>query len=134
MDKAYWQRYEKRVRAYEKQGMTRSDAQGVVDAEERTMPNTEKHTPGPWKVVGTEIWAGSRRITMGRGAYDVKDRNQRDANAALIARAPALLAQNKRLREALEEMVGVFSGTSESCGQDEAIEQARDALNETKEG
>ena len=53
------------------------------------------HTPGPWKVVGTEIWAGSRRITTGRGAYDEKDRVVRDANARLIAAAPELLRAAK---------------------------------------
>lgn len=49
------------------------------------------HTPGPWKVVGTEIWAGyGCRITMGRGAYDEKDREIRNANARLIAKAPTM--------------------------------------------
>lgn len=28
-----WEEYEKRVRAYEEKGLTRSDAQGVVDVE-----------------------------------------------------------------------------------------------------
>ncbi len=45
------------------------------------------HTPGPWRVKGTEIWAAHKRITMGRGAYDEKDRAIRDANAAFIVRA-----------------------------------------------
>jgi len=34
----YWNRYEKRVAALEAQGITRSDAQGIVDAEDMTAP------------------------------------------------------------------------------------------------
>ena len=49
------------------------------------------YTPGPWRLVGTEIWAGHRRITMGRGAFDEQDRKIRDANARLIAQAPAMV-------------------------------------------
>jgi len=30
----YWAEYDRRVREYEKQGMTRSDAQAIVDAED----------------------------------------------------------------------------------------------------
>jgi hypothetical protein len=54
------------------------------------------HTPGPWKVAGTEVWAGSKRITMGHGAYDEKDRAIQRANANLIASAPDLLQVGKQ--------------------------------------
>ena len=50
-----------------------------------------KHTPGPWKVVGTEIWGARVKIASGRGAYDEKDRQKNKANARLIAAAPDLL-------------------------------------------
>lgn len=33
MNNTDWEDYERRVRAYEDEGMTRSDAQGVVEAE-----------------------------------------------------------------------------------------------------
>ena len=50
------------------------------------------YTPGPWKVVGSEIWGPRFRLADGRGAYDEKDREKRNANAALIAAAPELLS------------------------------------------
>ena len=34
MNKEYWIEYERRVQELEAQGLTRSDAQGVVDAED----------------------------------------------------------------------------------------------------
>ena len=55
------------------------------------------HTPGEWKRRGTEVWAGHRRICFGKGSYDVKDAQERDANLALVAAAPAMLAALKRL-------------------------------------
>jgi hypothetical protein len=58
------------------------------------------HTPGPWKVKGTEVWAAHKRITMGRGAYDEKDRAIRGANAKLIAAAPDLLDALKSIMTA----------------------------------
>lgn len=74
---------------------------------------TAKHTPGPWKI---------RELTCEdhRGMGWVEDANGRDiaccgaaelwlyenrANAALIARAPELLAENDKLKEQLREMV-----------------------------
>jgi len=46
-----------------------------------------KHTPTPWRLAGIEIWAGSKRIAMGNGAYDEKDRETKKANAAFIVKA-----------------------------------------------
>ncbi len=61
-----------------------------------------KHTPGPWKVVGTEIWGANVKIASGRGAYDEKDRQKNKANARLIAAAPDLLAACKTTLEMLD--------------------------------
>ena len=75
------------------------------------MLNTEKHTPGPWH---TELKRGQWLILDLQGGKECEDNalvatvygtHQNEANAALMARAPALLAQNKRLREALEKSV-----------------------------
>lgn len=53
---------------------------------------TTQHTPGPWKhIAGGEVWAGHRRITLGKGSYDEQDAKVRNANAQLIAAAPDLL-------------------------------------------
>lgn len=50
-----------------------------------------RHTPGPWKIVGSEIWGPHVRLASGRGAYDEKDREKNKANARLIAAAPEML-------------------------------------------
>jgi len=57
----------------------------------------EGHTLGPWKVEGakTIIGAEDLRIT-------VKGGTQRDKNLRLVADAPLLLAEVKRLRIALD--------------------------------
>ena len=74
----------------------------------------EGHTPGPWG------WAGVTQIATGKGSYVVATvgeekrvcslSRETQGTAALIADAPILLArckeleaENKRLREALEE-------------------------------
>ena len=102
--------YESRVRAYERQDITRSDAQAIVDAEDMTMTTREtKHTPGPWKWMkgaegGYRLHAGpsdgKKTLVMrsGNRGASLKD-VPNESDAALIARAPDLLAENKRLRE-----------------------------------
>ena len=65
---------------------------------------TEKHTPGPWRVVGSEVWGCRFRLADGRGTYDEKDRRRRNANAQLIAAAPELLEAAKLALEVLEGM------------------------------
>ena len=61
-----------------------------------------RHTPGPWKVVGTEIWGPHVRLVNGRGAYDEKDRAKNNANARLIASCPDLLDACKFFINSLE--------------------------------
>lgn len=64
------------------------------------MSNTEKHTPGPWKVHrGNDYLVVLRPDDTTDTGIHVPFGD--DADAKLIARAPALLAQNKRMREAL---------------------------------
>ena len=72
---------------------------------------TAQHTPGPWIVMepGTET-GPSRAVVCARGGmveiYDAPMTRETVANAALIARAPDLLAENGRLREALAQVIG----------------------------
>ena len=51
------------------------------------MTTKPTHTPTPWNTAGFEIWAGSKRITMGQGSFDEKDRSVRRANVRFIIRA-----------------------------------------------
>lgn len=67
------------------------------------MTKQTKHTPGPWKLVGMEIWAGSKRVTMGKGSFDESDRACRKANARLISAAPDLLEAGKNILNFLEK-------------------------------
>ena len=63
-----------------------------------------KHTPGPWKVVGTEIWSEKSDGVCGKvlgnvgGSYGEKDHRIRQANARLIAAGPELLEALVKLR------------------------------------
>ena len=69
-------------------------------------PVTATHTPGPWRVEGGSIVTTDvcSAVIEDDGGYEAPI-EQRRANAALIARAPALEAQNAALVAALEEVI-----------------------------
>ena len=68
------------------------------------MTNEAKHTPGPWRLHDME----AATVVQSATGYAIADCNatkysdsENDANARLIASAPALVAENARMREAL---------------------------------
>jgi hypothetical protein len=78
---------------------------------------TEGHTPGPWEVEKLRDGYGYAVVTeaggcyiaphigVGSGSYDstsAAEDTERSANAALIALAPVLKAENEKLRAALQ--------------------------------
>jgi len=77
---------------------------------------TAQHTPGPWAVYQPTDRAGnfsSQRPEIVAGDTVIAELRWNGnsephvaANAALIARAPDLLAENGRLREALAQVIG----------------------------
>lgn len=89
------------------------------------MPNNGKqmHTKGPWKVTpysmqvydrDANLIAKVEQLACVGGHGDVAAQYARDqelANAALIAGAPDLLAENVRLREMLVNVVGAWDST-----------------------
>lgn len=106
----------------------------------------QKHTPGPWKL-------HKQRPTMAEPSHRVLDTagllvaegraaggplRQATENAILIAAASALLAENARLREALQRLLRAFEVDSEQAPESNildcwqinstAIAQARKAL------
>lgn len=93
--------YEKRVRALEAQGITRSDAQGIVAAEDM---KRAKHTPGPWSIERTSDHGAAYRVmdeqevTVALVYQQPYDTWAAKDNAALIASAPDLLIERDRLR------------------------------------
>lgn len=91
------------------------------------------HTPGPWRLAGTEIWAGPKRIAFGKGAYDEKDRAIQKANARLIAADPDLLeALEKADQTFISWQVGQIPGRPEDILA--VIEMVRAALAKAKGG
>ncbi len=74
------------------------------------MTHTTKHTPGPWEVVGSRICTvanDNERITLAKtepgGAFAMSE--QQDANAHLIAAAPAMYADAKQLCELVRDFM-----------------------------
>ena len=66
--------------------------------------NETKHTPGPWEAVGLtvcQVPPGGREIIFGAHNTRSGDKDERQANARLIAAAPELL-------EALREFVSLM--------------------------
>ncbi len=66
------------------------------------MNTQSKHTPGPWEVVGSRICTVANdveRITLAKtepgGAFAMSE--QQEANATLLAAAPAMYAESKTL-------------------------------------
>lgn len=89
--------YAERVRAYEAEGMSTSDAQGVVDAEinKGDAVSQSKHTPGPWHTDQQGIRDAEGNLLAESFADIDKDipsgETEQLANARLIAAAPELL-------------------------------------------
>ena len=78
-----------------------------------------KHTPGPWTVTHEDDFDGLVIEAAGReGEYvpvacvpvDYDDRLEREANAALIVRAPEMAAEIERLTARVEELDNALSG------------------------
>ena len=72
-----------------------------------------EHTPGPWSIdnhsTADKDFAIDGATSFGNVIayiyFDDCDHEEQDANAALVARAPELLAENERLKEALGSLV-----------------------------
>ena len=69
--------------------------------------NNTKHTPGPWEVVGSRICTVANdieRITLAKtepgGAFAMSE--QQEANATLLAAAPAMYAALRRIKVLME--------------------------------
>lgn len=87
----------------------------------KTKMNTQtKHTPGPWYVEKGWLEAGRISVTalvsktsasVERGVVCSTDgtpfREQEEANAALIASAPSLLAELERVKAALNQIAAI---------------------------
>lgn len=81
-----------------------------------------KHTPGPWYVEGTEIKHTNGLIIAGTYYVGVNRRNEREANARLIAVAPELYAlvrgylttyPHDTYNEKAQELINKIAGKSE---------------------
>lgn len=100
--------------------------------------SNDKHTPGPWKASGTLVYrAGyvnhnTHRIADADPFTDTIPLKQCEANAQLIARAPELLAENERLRVALQAFVD-SDELAYDLGDHPLIRQAREALGENNQ-
>lgn len=81
---------------------------------------TNKHTPGPWQVnkkvkTTVETCADGQGINIIADCSDVdgiRSRAEDQANAALIAQAPDLLAERDRLRQVNAELVAALEDAS----------------------
>jgi len=77
-----------------------------------------KHTPGPWRVFGYDIGTSPDETLA---VVCAMDDNTDDANAALIAAAPDLLAALQECAEYLDRYADVIDG-------DDGQPEANDAL------
>lgn len=120
--------YDERVRRYEAEGVTRSDAQGIVDLEDIRAANggdTMTHTPGQWTTKPGHrctdlIYANREEVGY------VKDAN----HAAFIVRAcNAHEAMLEALRDLLEVAKSALQYADSVTVEDRAvINKAREAL------
>ena len=102
------------------------------------MTHTTKHTPGPWEVVGSRICTvanDKERITLAKtepgGAFAMSE--QQEANATLLAAAPAMYALLKRAAISLQEYCAEINGDmndSLACEIEATIAQAEGVSHE----
>ena len=86
-----------------------------------------KHTPSPWTVTHEDDFDGLVIEAAGReGEYvpvacvpvDYDDKLEREANAALIARAPEMAAEIERLTARVGDLVRVLKLADDVLGED----------------
>lgn len=81
-----------------------------------------KHTPGPWVRIGTDVGTADCAIaSISVMSVVTMKRDEREANAILIAAAPELL-------QALKQMLDAFHHDPLGGSQDAAVEAALDAV------
>ena len=114
------------------------------------MNTTEtKHTPGPWRIQGEGTLnhpVSGRPLTTQRfetslGCFEVLDEtNEPEANARLIASAPAMLDALKRVTEFLSEAhaedkaAAHYGDDPDTCTYCQAINQANAAIAQAQGG
>lgn len=75
---------------------------------------TAHHTPGPWetskvcRTIYVEARLGFGMMQEVAACGPTEGAGEQEANAALIARAPTLLAENDRLRALLERTISLL--------------------------
>ena len=85
----------------------------------------EGHTPAPWKFTDFDplhLWGESPIISGGEGY------SQNEADWKLIADAPLLLEEVKRLREQYTELREALVGDSPNWTHEELVEKALDCM------
>lgn len=95
---------------------------------------SEEHTRGPWLASESDtrpglwaVWADAGMAGIAQVAIIPNELAHAESNARLIAKAPDLLAENERLRDALRAMVQAHE-TGKFEPMQAAYEAARAAL------
>ena len=101
--------------------------------------NTSKHTPGPWKCVDPHVIRGPKNVVVAKTLDSKEGYEIKQANAHLIAAAPAMYLELKEGLVLLEashhdmvDMYGVDSLQAKTVW--ERIESTRNALAQAKGG
>ena len=67
--------------------------------------NTTKHTPGPWKCIDPHVIRGPKNVVVAKTLDSKEGYEIKQANAHLIAAAPAMYEALKALVEYLDTQV-----------------------------
>ncbi len=67
--------------------------------------NTSKHTPGPWKCIDPHVIRGPKNVVVAKTLDSKEGYEIKQANAHLIAAAPAMYEALKALVEYLDTQV-----------------------------
>lgn len=114
--------YAARVAALEAEGLTTSDAQGVVDAEIKQADMKVQHTSGPWSIQNGSICAPNGRAIINTEAIGGETEEEVAANIHLINSAPHLAAQCEHLGLAARKALGYLNDLAiDLDGQEEEI-------------
>ena len=75
-----------------------------------------QHTPGPWRAVGTDVFAPSKRVAQCDDRLDIHFRGEALANARLFAAAPDLLEAAELAEATIERLQGGARAFSSANG------------------
>ena len=90
--------------------------------------NTAKHTPGPWNCVDPHVIRGPKNVVIAKTLDSKEGYEIKQANAHLIAAAPAMYEALKAIQEKISGADVLFDPNPQWEGEQARYDAAQEAL------